>query len=73
MAGGGVQPGLIYGQTDEIGWNVVEDPVQVCDFHATLLHLFGLDHQRLTFRHHGLDQRLTTVTQPARVVTGLVA
>ena len=47
--------------TDELGWRAVEDPVHLHDFHATLLHLFGLDHRRLTVRHHGLDVRLTDV------------
>jgi hypothetical protein len=72
MAGGGVKPGFNFGETDDIGWNITKDPVDVTDFHATLLHLFGLNHQRLTVRHHGLDQRLTTVTRPARVVEELL-
>jgi uncharacterized protein (DUF1501 family) len=61
MAGGGVKPGLVYGETDEIGWSVTKDPVHVNDFHATLLHLFGLDHLRLTYRFQGRDYRLTDV------------
>ena len=60
------------GKTDEIGWNVVEDPVHVNDLHATILHLFGLDHLKLTYRFQGLDQRLTTVTREARVVHELL-
>jgi hypothetical protein len=61
MAGGGVKGGHIHGETDEIGWNVVRDPVHINDFHATLLHLFGLDHLRLTYRFQGRDFRLTDV------------
>lgn len=61
MAGGGVRGGQTYGATDEIGWSVVEKPVHVNDFHATILHLFGLDHLKLTVRHQGLDARLTGV------------
>ncbi len=61
MAGGGVRGGLTYGETDEIGWSIVRDPVHINDFHATFLHLFGLDHLRLTHRHQGLDARLTGV------------
>jgi hypothetical protein len=61
MAGGGVRGGLTYGATDEIGWSVVEKPVHINDFHATVLHLFGMDHLKLTYRHQGLDARLTGV------------
>jgi hypothetical protein len=61
MAGGGVKGGLVHGKTDEIGWNVVEGGVHVNDFHATLLHLFGLDHKKLTYRFQGRDFRLTDV------------
>jgi hypothetical protein len=61
MAGGGVKRGFTYGETDEYGYNVVRDPVHVHDFHATLLHLFGVDHERLTFRHQGRYFRLTDV------------
>ena len=49
MAGGGVKPGLVYGETDEFGYNIVEDGVHVHDFHATMLHLLGIDHERLTY------------------------
>jgi hypothetical protein len=72
MAGGGVKGGLTYGETDEIGWNVVRDPVHTNDFHATLLHLFGIDHQRLTYRYNGLDNRLTTITKPSHVLHDLL-
>jgi hypothetical protein len=61
MAGGGVRGGLTYGATDEIGWSIVQDPVHVNDFQATLLHLFGLDHLKLTHRYQGQDARLTGV------------
>lgn len=61
MAGGGVKGGLTYGETDEIGWSIVKNPVHINDFHATFLHFFGLDHLRLTHRHQGLDARLTGV------------
>ncbi len=61
LAGGGVKGGLTYGETDEIGWSVVRDPVHINDFHATLLHLFGFDHLRLTHRFQGRDFRLTDV------------
>ena len=61
MAGGGVRAGQVVGQTDELGWAPVEDPVHVNDFHATLLHLFGMDHLRLSKRFGGFDIRLTNV------------
>lgn len=59
MAGGGVRGGTVVGATDELGWHAVEDRAHVHDFHATLLHLFGLDHLQLTHSHRGLDVRLT--------------
>ncbi len=61
LAGGGIKGGLTYGQTDELGFNVAIDPVHVHDLHATLLHLLGFDHTRLTFRSQGRDYRLTDV------------
>ena len=61
MAGGGVKPGISYGQTDDLGINVAEDPVHVHDFQATLLHLLGIDHERFTFRFQGRRFRLTDV------------
>jgi uncharacterized protein (DUF1501 family) len=61
LAGGGIKGGQVYGETDEIGWAPVRDPVHVNDFQATLLHLFGLDHLRLTHRFQGRDFRLTDV------------
>jgi uncharacterized protein (DUF1501 family) len=61
LAGGGVRPGLVYGETDDLGFNVVKDPVHVHDLQATILHLLGLNHERLTFRFQGRDFRLTDV------------
>ena len=61
MAGGGIKPGITYGRTDEVGYNVVENGVHVHDLHATILHLLGIDHERLTFRFQGRDFRLTDV------------
>jgi hypothetical protein len=67
LAGGGLKPGFIHGQTDELGFGVAEDRVHVHDLHATILHLLGLDHERLTYPFQGLSARLTGV-EPARVV-----
>lgn len=61
MAGAGVKPGFVYGETDDFSYNVVKNPVHVHDFHATLMHLFGIDHERLTFKHQGRRFRLTDV------------
>ena len=61
MAGGGIKGGTIYGATDEFGFRAVENPVSVHDLHATMLHLLGLDHERLTYRYAGRDFRLTDV------------
>jgi hypothetical protein len=72
LAGGGVKPGLTLGETDDFGFNVTRDRVHVHDLQATILHLLGLDHMRLTYKFQGLDQKLTGV-EPARVVTELLA
>jgi hypothetical protein len=72
LAGGGSRPATIYGETDDFSYNVVKDRVLVRDFHATVLHLLGFDHERFTFRYQGLDQRLTSV-EKATVVKGLLA
>jgi len=61
LAGGGVRPGITYGKTDDYGYNIDENPVHVHDLHATMLHLLGIDHERLTYRHQGRDYRLTDV------------
>ena len=61
LAGAGLKPGIAYGATDEIGWKAVENPVPWHDFHATVLHLLGIDHERLTYYHNGIRRRLTNV------------
>lgn len=61
MAGGGIKPGISYGETDELGYNIVKDPVHVHDFQATMLHLLGIDHEKFTFKHQGRRFRLTDV------------
>jgi hypothetical protein len=71
MAGAGVKGGQAYGTTDDIGATVATDHVHVHDFHATILHLLGLDHTRLTYRHAGRDFRLTDVH--GRIVRGLLS
>ena len=71
MAGGGVKAGQVVGKTDELGFNAVEDPVHVHDLHATILHLLGFDHTKLTFLHNGKDERLTDVK--GKVVNEILA
>ncbi|RIW15704.1 DUF1501 domain-containing protein [Algoriphagus lacus] len=71
MAGGGVKPGLVYGETDELGYNVAKDPVHIHDFQATVLHLLGLDHEKLIYKHLGRRFRLTDVS--GHVVKGLIS
>jgi uncharacterized protein (DUF1501 family) len=71
MAGGGVKSGITYGKTDDLGYNIAEHPVHVHDLNATILHLLGLDHERLTYRYQGRDFRLTDVH--GKVVRGLLA
>jgi hypothetical protein len=71
MAGGGVKPGTTYGETDDFSYNIVKDPMHIRDLNATILHLLGVDHERLTFKFQGLDQKLTGV-EPARVVKELL-
>ena len=72
LAGGGVKGGVIHGETDDFSYNIVKDAVHIRDFHATVLHLMGIDHERLSFRNQGLDLRLTGV-EPAKVVKELLA
>ena len=67
MAGGGVKGGIGYGATDELGYNAEQDIVHVRDLHATMLHLLGINHERFTVKHQGLDTKLTGV-EKARVV-----
>ncbi len=71
MAGGGVKKGFTYGETDDLGYNIVRDPVHVHDFQATLLHMLGIDHERLVFKQQGRRYRLTDVH--GRVVSDLLA
>ena len=72
LAGGGVKSGLTYGSTDDFSYNTAENPVHVRDLHATVLHLLGIDHERLSHRFQGLDFKLTGV-EPARVVKEIFA
>ncbi len=72
MAGGGIKGGTIHGETDDFSYNIVKDPVHIHDFHATILHLLGIDHERLSFRNQGLDLKLTGV-EPAKVIQPLLA
>ncbi len=70
MAGGGVKPGIVYGETDELGYNIIKDPVHVHDFQATILNLFGYDHEKLIYKHQGRRYRLTDVH--GHVVKGIL-
>jgi hypothetical protein len=70
MAGGGVKPGIVHGETDEFGYNIAKDPVHVHDFHATVLHLLGLNHEQLIFKHQGRRYRLTDVS--GKVVNNII-
>ena len=72
MAGGGVKPGCVYGETDAEGYDVVKDPVEVRDLQATILHLLGFDHRRLTYPFQGLEQKITGVN-PSRVIENVLA
>jgi len=72
LCGGGVKSGAVYGATDEFGYNAIENPVHVRDLHATMLHQLGIDHERLIFKHQGLDTKLTGV-EPAKVVHDVLA
>lgn len=71
MAGGGVKPGTVYGETDEFGYNIIKDPVHINDFHATVMHLMGLNHEQLTYKHLGRRYRLTDVA--GKLVQGIIA
>jgi len=72
LAGAGVKAGTVYGETDDFSYNIVADPVHQRDLQATILNLFGLDHDRFTFRHQGLDYKLVGVEEPAHVVKGIL-
>ncbi len=71
MAGAGLKAGLSYGQTDELGYEAVDNPVHIHDWHATILHLLGLHHDQLTYRHAGREMRLTDVK--GKVVKDILA
>jgi hypothetical protein len=72
MAGGGVKAGIVHGSTDDLGHLAVEGRVSVTDWHATILHLLGLDYQRLVFDQNGLKEKLTSVFE-ARIVNEILA
>ncbi|MFM7816787.1 MAG: DUF1501 domain-containing protein, partial [Verrucomicrobiota bacterium] len=72
LAGGGIKGGISYGETDDFSYNPVENPVDLNDLNATILHCMGIDHSKFTFKYQGLDQRLTGV-EPANIVKGLLA
>jgi len=72
LAGGGFKPGFTYGATDAMGYEVVENPVEVRDLHATILHQLGFDHRRLTYPFQGLNQKITGVN-PAKVIHEVIA
>ncbi|MDX2152168.1 MAG: DUF1501 domain-containing protein [Bryobacteraceae bacterium] len=71
LAGGGIKGGIVHGETDDFSYNITKDPVHIRDFQATILHCFGIDHQRFTHKYQGLDQKLTGV-EPAQVVKELL-
>ena len=71
MAGGGIKPGITYGETDDFCYNVAENPVHIHDMSATILHCLGLNHEKLTYRFQGRDFRLTDIH--GEVVKGLLA
>ena len=72
MCGGGIKPGITHGASDEFGYNAVDQVCHVRDVHATMLHLFGIDHHRFTYKHQGLDFKLTGVV-PAKVIQPILA
>ena len=70
MAGAGIKPGFVYGETDEFGYNIAKDAVHVHDFQATILNQLGIDHTKLTFKHQGRRYRLTDVS--VKVIDGIL-
>ena len=72
MAGAGVKAGTTYGETDDFGYNITKDPVHIRDLNATILHLLGIDHEKLSVKHQGLDQRLTGVEE-AHIIKGILS
>ncbi|MGA7410053.1 MAG: DUF1501 domain-containing protein [Bryobacteraceae bacterium] len=73
MAGGGIKGGVVYGETDEFSYNIIKDPVHLRDLQATLLHQFGIDDQRFTYKYQGLDQKLTGTEKRANVIKAILA
>ncbi len=73
LAGGGIKGGITHGATDELGYHAVHDRVHIRDFHATVLNLLGIDHQKLTHRFQGLDARLSGVAEEAKVIQKIIA
>jgi uncharacterized protein (DUF1501 family) len=71
MAGGGIKGGVVHGETDDFSYNITKDPVHVRDFQATLLHCFGIQHEKFTYKYQGLDMKLTGV-EPAKVVKAIL-
>jgi arylsulfatase A-like enzyme len=71
MAGGGIKPGIVHGETDDFSYNITEKPVHVHDLNATILHLLGINHEKLTYRAQGRDFRLTDIH--GKVVTDILA
>src|SRR5207302_6973119 len=71
LAGGGIKGGIVHGATDDFGWHAVQDKVHVHDLHATILHLMGINHEKLTYRYSGRDYRLTDVS--GRIVQEILA
>jgi hypothetical protein len=71
MAGGGIKGGTVYGETDELGYNIIKDPVHIHDFHATVMHTMGLNHEQLNYKHLGRRYRLTDIA--GKVIPGLLA
>jgi hypothetical protein len=72
LCGGGIRSGMVHGATDEFGYHAIDNPVHVRDLHATMLHQLGINHERLIFKHQGLDAKLTGV-EHAKVVRPLLA
>ena len=70
MAGGGIKPGIVHGETDDFSYNITEKPVHVHDLNATILHLLGINHEKLTYRAQGRDFRLTDIH--GKVVTDIL-
>ena len=72
MAGGGAKGGTVWGETDEFSYNIVKDPVHIHDFHATVMEMLGIDHERFTYKFQGLDFKLTGV-EPSKVIRELIS